>query len=181
MTKQELEKEARKLYRHVYAVCIGNDYSHKDAVIEANKSYIAYFDRFQSNVTQPAPEPVSNADELPEFVYVTHVDEDSIRFNDGSILSSDHLQDCCESHYLSFSDLELSDFDGLLFDISNNSFFERVPGYGIALLPKNGHPVRVPGYGSNNGYYSSNLTLVLIKDNIIIMSDDITECQVIDQ
>ena len=95
---------------------------------------------------------------------VTNVSEDVLTFDDGSELSSDHEPDCCEHHYLTFKDLSLSDFDGLEFDLSSDgSFFERVEDYGIRLKPTNGHPVSVPGYGENNGYYSANLSLILSK------------------
>lgn len=101
-----------------------------------------------------------------------------MEFENGIILCSDHYQDCCEWHYLSFKDLYLDDFNGLEFDLTNDDFFERIPDYGIALKPKNGHSIKIPGYGSNNGYYSSNLTLV-IEDSTgkIIKEYDITECQ----
>lgn len=110
------------------------------------------------------------------MVKVLVVTDGYIRFDDDTKLYSDHDQDCCENHYLSFADLSLSDFDSLDFDLSGDSFFERVKGYGIRLLPTNGHPVSVPGYGYNNGYYSANLTLIL--EGVGTMTKfDITECQ----
>ena len=105
---------------------------------------------------------------------------DQIEFDNGIKLFSSHDQDCCENHYLSLSDLTMSDFEGLEFDLSNDDFFERIEGYGIALKPKNGHPVRIPGYGSNNGFYSSELTLVVTNGNDFSKSYDISECQDID-
>jgi hypothetical protein len=107
---------------------------------------------------------------------VITVCSDQIGFDNGLVLSSDHQQDCCENHYLDFSNLELEDFEGLEFDLSSESFFERVEDYGIRLIPIDGHPVSVPGYGSNNGYYSSELSLTLSDGR----SFDISECQVID-
>lgn len=109
-------------------------------------------------------------------VKVTKVNSDELVFEGDITLSSYHSQDCCESHYLSFSDLTLDDFNGLEFDLSNDNFFNRVEGYGIELIPIEGHPIRIPGYGSNNGYYSSNLDLVL-KGNRFERTFDITECQ----
>lgn len=109
-------------------------------------------------------------------VKVVKIDSDSLEFENGISLYSDHEPDCCESHYLSFSDLTLEDFAGLEFDLTSDNFFERIDGYGIALNPVVGHPVRIPGYGSNNGYYSSNLDLVLDgKDFHKVF--DISECQ----
>ena len=113
------------------------------------------------------------------MVKVTAVNEDVLTFEDGTSLYSDHDQDCCESHYLTFKDLSISDFEGLEFDLSSDSFFERVEGYGIRLLPTNGQPVSVPGYGYNNGYYSSNLSLILEggRASSKFTKFDITECQ----
>ena len=110
---------------------------------------------------------------------VVRIDSDSLEFDNGMILYSDHEQDCCEIHYLSLDDLSLDDFKGLEFDLSNDDFFERIEGYGVALKPKNGHPVRIPGYGSNNGYYSSALDLIITNTDGrgTYKKYDIAECQ----
>lgn len=110
---------------------------------------------------------------------VLALNSDEITFDNGMKLYSDHNQDCCENHYLSMSDLTITDFEGLEFDLSNDDFFERIEDYGIALKPINGHPVRIPGYGSNNGYYSSNLSLVITNTDGrgTYKHYDITECQ----
>lgn len=92
---------------------------------------------------------------------VTKINSDIIEFDNGSQLYSHHEQDCCEHHYLSFGDITMSDFDGLEFDLSSDNFFRRIEDYGIELVPVRGHSVKIPGYGSNNGYYSSDLSLVL--------------------
>lgn len=110
---------------------------------------------------------------------VVRVWSDGLAFEDGYELSSYHKTSCCESHYLSLSDLELSDFDGLEFDLSNDDFLEKIEGYGIALKPINNFPVRIPGYGRNNGWYSTNLFLLLTQNGEKIKVFDITECQVI--
>ena len=107
---------------------------------------------------------------------VIKVESDAIEFDNGVRLSSDHDQDCCENHYLNFEDLTLSDFDGLEFDLTTDDFFKRIEGYGIELVPLLGHSVKVPGYSSNNGYYSSNLALT-ISGNGLNKTFDITECQ----
>jgi len=112
-------------------------------------------------------------------VKVVKIAGDNIVFDNGVILSSDHESDCCESHYLSFNDLTIKDFEGLEFDLESEDFFERIEGYGIALNPLEGFPVRIPGYGYNNGYYSSNLTL-LLEGNGFNKKFDISECQDID-
>lgn len=107
---------------------------------------------------------------------LTSINTECLLFDDDVKLYSDHSQDCCEHHWLSFDDLTPLDFEGLEFDFSTDSFFRKIDGYGIELIPTNGHSVKIPGYGSNNGYYSTELTLVVEKDgkrNVF----DITECQ----
>lgn len=106
---------------------------------------------------------------------VVKIDSDIIEFEGGIKLFSDHRQSCCEDHYLELSDLTMADFEGLEFDLTKH-FFNRVEGYGIELLPVEGFPVRIPGYGSNNGYYSSNLALCVVGGGIDA-EYDITECQ----
>jgi hypothetical protein len=110
---------------------------------------------------------------------VVSVNNESLTFENGITLYSHHDRDCCESHYLSLADLTIVDFDGLEFDLSNDDFFERIEDYGIALKPLNGHPVRIPGYGYNNGYYSSQLDLIL-KGEGFEKVYDISACQVIE-
>lgn len=104
---------------------------------------------------------------------------DELLFDDGTILYSHHDSDCCEHHYLDFNHINLEDFEGLDFDLSNDNFFERVPDYGIRLIPTNGHPIPIPGYGYNNGYYSDNLTLKISFPDNSSKTYDVTECQVI--
>lgn len=109
---------------------------------------------------------------------VVEVTNFEITFNNGWVLGSDHNQNCCEDHYLDLEDLSVEDFDGLIFDLVGESWFERVEDYGIRLVSINGLSVGVPGYGSNNGYYSSNLDLVIYDSNgNIVMTFDISDCQ----
>lgn len=114
---------------------------------------------------------------MQNLVTVSLVDKEEISFDDGSRLYSEHSQDCCEQHYLSFEHLTLEDFKGLKFDLQGD-FFEKVDGYGIRLKPVNGFPVAVPGYGYNNGYYGTNIDLV-VKSGRGEKRFDVSECQVI--
>ena len=107
---------------------------------------------------------------------VIKLDSDSLEFDNGLTLTSEHDSDCCERHYLSLSDLTLEDFEGLEFDLTNDNFFKRIEGYGIELIPITGHSVKIPGYGNNNGYYSCNLDLT-ISGSGYSKTFDITECQ----
>lgn len=108
---------------------------------------------------------------------VVKLDGNEVVFNNGIKLSSFHDRECCERHYLDFSILTLDDFEGLVFDLTSNNFFKRIENYGIELVPINGYSVKVPGYASNTGNYSSDLHLVLMDNNDIIKNYDISECQ----
>lgn len=111
---------------------------------------------------------------------VVKVNEVAIYFEDGYKLYSHHDQDCCESHDLNLKDITLSDFDGLEFDLTSDTFFERIKEYGIALLPVKGFPVRIAGHGHNNGYYTDNLKLIIENKNLKMRKEyDITECQTV--
>ena len=109
---------------------------------------------------------------------VINVDHDSqaLAFDNGTKLYAVHKRDCCERHDISLNDLTIDDFDGLEFDQAN--MVRPIPGYGIELVPLVGWPVRIPGYGSNNGYYSTNLTLVIESaDRGTKTTIDISNCQ----
>jgi hypothetical protein len=107
---------------------------------------------------------------------VAKIITEGIEFTDGSFIRSEHYQDCCEHHWLDFEHVELSDFDGLEFDLSNDNFFRRIPDYGIELIPVKGHSIKIPGYGSNNGYYGDNINLAYY-DKEIVKRWDVSECQ----
>lgn len=108
---------------------------------------------------------------------IIKVQNDCIYFDNGVRLYSYHEQDCCESHYLSMDDLTIEDFAGLQFDLTNYTFFNRIKDYGIELIPINGWSVKIPGYGSNNGYYSSDLDLIITDDKDFKKTYNITDCQ----
>lgn len=110
---------------------------------------------------------------------VISIKDDMIMFESDVILYSDHVKDCCENHWLSMNDLTISDFEGLEFDLTNDNFFRRIEGYGIELIPIKGHSIKIPGYGSNNGYYSSNLDLILENQKDFEKRYNISDCQVI--
>lgn len=108
---------------------------------------------------------------------IKEIKDNTIIFDNGYILKDYHYDDCCESHYLDFTHIEESDYKDLEFDLSNDTFFTRIEDYGISLNATNNFPLRIPGYGSNNGYYSSNLSLILIDNEGNESKFDISECQ----
>jgi hypothetical protein len=113
------------------------------------------------------------------MIKITKIENEQLEFDDGTKLYSHHDQDCCESHYLSFEHITLGEVAELEFDFSNDDFFKKIDGYGIELIPVKGHPVRVPGYGYNNGYYGSDLILI-VDVGATQKKYDVSECQVIE-
>ena len=150
------------------------------------------FGEFNENLNNPHPEEILTPEQIKnglkpqnfikmKNLKVVKIENDELVFNDGTRLLSNHDQDCCEHHYLDFADLDISDFDGLEFDLTSDDFFNRVEDYGIELKPIKGHVVRVPGYGSNNGNYGSNIDLIIADANgKTIKSYDVSECQKVD-
>lgn len=110
---------------------------------------------------------------------IKSIDSESIDFDNGYRLESYHGQDCCEHHWLEFDYIKLDEVKDLEFDLSDENFFKRIDGYGIELIPVSGFSVKVPGYGSNNGYYSSEITLILSNNGKEVNRWDVSECQVI--
>lgn len=111
-----------------------------------------------------------------EYIVLENDNKEKLR------ISGYHCQSCCEEHYLDFSGIEELVEDGMLFCVDTEnpeSFFCRVEDFGIRLLPTNSHPVSVPGYGSNNGYYSSDLYLTVedLRFHKEVLRVDVSECQ----
>ena len=115
-----------------------------------------------------------------EKIKVIEVTSRGIKFDNGATLTSEHNSECCEWHELTFSDLTLEDFNDLEFDLTKDSFFKRIPDYGIELVPIEGWSVKIPGHGYNNGYYGDNIDLVIYsKDGKKYKSFDVSECQIL--
>lgn len=110
---------------------------------------------------------------------VIEVNQEEIKFDNGLRLYSNHDPECCESHYLHFGDLKKEDFEDLEFDLTNDNFFSKIADYGIELIPVKGYSIKIAGYGFNNGYYSSELELVL-TDGKEFRRYDISDCQEIE-
>ena len=102
-------------------------------------------------------------------------------FDNTYVLCSDHEIECCEMHYLDISGFEKEDFFDVHFDfdiVDLSRSIERVDGSGIRLKPNDNHPIFVPGYSSNNGCYSDDMSLCFYSYELGALGDiDITDCQ----
>lgn len=84
---------------------------------------------------------------------IIKIEDGAILFNDGTTITDFHYQDCCEHVYADFSQLK----DTTIFNEEINEIkIEGVEGSGFRL---NGY--FVPCYNSQNGYYSSDLALII--------------------
>lgn len=105
---------------------------------------------------------------------ITKWDDDCIYFSDGSTITYDHINDCCENNWADFSVLELFyqqeefvDFD--IIPVEECGFvlslrFAREPispgsqwYYDYAQSKK----ILIPCYSDQNGYYSTDLTIIV--------------------
>ena len=99
------------------------------------------------------------------------VEEDKIVFDNGYTLEQYHSQDCCEHVYADFNVLDnynLSTVTGKTINIRDIDFEERIENLiqpvqnaGFNMVSKIGEKFFIPCYNEQNGYYSSDLELIL--------------------
>lgn len=116
---------------------------------------------------------------------IKEVKEESIIFNNGYKLEYYHEQDCCESVYAEFEilkDYNVSLVTGKSIDLKEIDFeesltklIEGVKEAGFNMISKIGEKFFVPCYNSQNGYYSSDLELILYKENNVKEELDISD------
>jgi hypothetical protein len=111
------------------------------------------------------------------------VNDESIVFDNGSVLESFHDQDCCESHYVDFSSIlgqgwEDADFPEHLSDMveisgETTTTDENASGLWnetwrsfVILKDKQGIKYTLNIYNSNNGYYGTDVSLILTNDKV---------------
>ena len=114
------------------------------------------------------------------------INDGELIFENGLTITSEHEQDCCESHWADFSVMQgynINTVTGKQIDIKEVEFSENikecidlVEDAGFNLIAIDGSKYFIPCYASNNGYYSSDLTLVISHNNVKA-EIDITDCQ----
>lgn len=103
---------------------------------------------------------------------IQKVNEDSIEFDNGNIISYQYIPDCCEDNYADFTqvDEKLVEYD---YDFNENLEFEKVGESGFRF-GSDGHWIFVPCYSEQNGYYSNDLD-IYYNDKLVLS----TECEII--
>lgn len=104
---------------------------------------------------------------------IKNITESNIIFDNGYELEAFHDRDCCEDVYADFSVLQSYNVSNITGDTINireidfeenlNKLVKGIEGQGFNLISKIGENFFVPCYNEQNGYYSSNLTLILHK------------------
>ncbi len=92
---------------------------------------------------------------------------EKLTFSDGTTIEYDHYQDCCENVYADFEQLRDSGITDVEFE---NLIVEGVEDAGVRL---NGY--FIPCYNNQNGYYSSDLKLIITSPMGKKVSIDISE------
>jgi len=99
---------------------------------------------------------------------IKEITNDHILFDNGTEVTYYHNQDCCENVYADFEQLKTT-------TIMNEEFktleFKFIPGVGIKLKS-----YLIPCYNSQNGYYSSDLELIVNYPDGKKESWDISGC-----
>lgn len=100
-----------------------------------------------------------------------------------------HENDCCEEHFIEWGYGLDQITEEMRFTVNTNDyckgFIEKVEDYGIRIIPNpgTGHPIAFPGYGYNNGFYSTDLILIVVvfdktsNTTFHKVELDISECQ----
>lgn len=93
---------------------------------------------------------------------IKRYDDDQITFSDGSSLTYCHNQDCCERNWADFSVL------GVFYDGEEFDDYEVIPADGCGFLLRllgcknfaERKNILIPCYSDQNGYYSTELTII---------------------
>lgn len=115
---------------------------------------------------------------------IIKIDEDRIEFDNGYTLTYYHNQDCCENVYADFKNMQVNNLIITeKIDVSKYEFSEElldniecIKDVGFNLITKDGIKILVSCYNSQNGYYSSDLELILTKNNGVSERKDISDC-----
>lgn len=96
---------------------------------------------------------------------IKYINEDSIQFDNGTALTYDHDQDCCENNYADFKQIEKSALD---IEFDERLLFEEVEGKGFRFGCVGTPMFFIPCYSCQNGYYSTNIEIYYKGEVVII-------------
>ncbi len=91
---------------------------------------------------------------------IKEITSDYALFDDGTKLSSYHDQDCCENVYADFEQLKTTAIENEEFTYEDLLQMQGIEDTGVKIKG-----YLIPCYNSQNGYYSSNLEMVVESPN----------------
>lgn len=104
---------------------------------------------------------------------IVAINTDSIIFDDGTIVTSEHESGQSMVHALSFGGLDPSIIDET-FDLSTDQFFDKIEGYGLQLRAINGRLFDL--WAPSQEFASEDFKLVVTKNGNTV-GYDITGCE----
>ena len=95
---------------------------------------------------------------------IKEITEDHILFEDGSKITYDHEQECCECNYADFEQLEEGAFET---DFDTKSMVFEVLEYSGFRFGNKGKMFFVPCYSVQNGFYSADVDIYYNGEKVI--------------
>jgi len=95
---------------------------------------------------------------------IRNITEERINFNNGMMITYDHTQDCCETNYADFFQLENLAFN---IEFDEELIFEKVDGVGFRFGSKGTPMFFVPCYSYQNGYYSEDVDIYFNGKHVV--------------
>lgn len=87
---------------------------------------------------------------------IVSITDEKILFDNGSRITFDHRQDCCEQNYANFEQL---DDIARTVEFDPNLEFQACEGAGFLFGNRPGKMFFVPCYSRQNGYYSTDVAI----------------------
>lgn len=95
---------------------------------------------------------------------IVEVNYEHIKFDNGSIITFDHEQDCCEHNYADFEQIEEQALEA---EFGKELVFEAVEGSGFRFGNKGTPMFFIPCYSEQNGYYSSDIDIYYNGEQVL--------------
>ena len=99
---------------------------------------------------------------------IESIQNDEIKFDNGSRLVFEHYQDCCEKVYADCKNIQSLSSENFRYnkvEFDEPPQFAMVEGVGVELIARTGMRYLISCYNIQNGYYSSNLSMTFIDAN----------------
>jgi hypothetical protein len=107
-------------------------------------------------------------------MFITKINDEQITFNDGSYITFDHMQDCCEYNYADFSILTAHNEKIFKLHFSKVDIRPKNEGF---ILSLDNHKYWIPCYSEQNGYYTCDITIYYMDKYNDLIKEINLECK----